>query len=49
MYGNIINVKKLIEIKLGFWDNVQKYNDKKLLEIKFGFGDNVQKYNDKKL
>ena len=28
MYGNVM-VKKLIEIKLGFWDNVRKYNGKK--------------------
>ena len=30
-------VKKRIEIKLGFWDNVRKYNGKKLIEIKLGF------------
>ena len=30
-------VKKHIEIKLGFWDNVRKYNGKKLIEIKLGF------------
>ena len=38
-------LKKLIEIKLGFWDNVRKYKGKKLLEIKLGFWDNVPKYN----
>ena len=29
MYGNKI-VKKLIEIKPGFWETVRKYNGKKL-------------------
>ena len=38
MYGNIM-IKKLLEVKLGFWDNVRKYNGKKLLEIKLGFLD----------
>ena len=35
MYGNIM--LKLIEIKLGFWDNIRKYNGKQLLEIELGF------------
>ena len=39
MCGNIILKKKPIEIELGFWDNVRKYNGKKLLEIKLGFWD----------
>ena len=30
-------LKKLIKIKLGFWDNVRKYTGKKLIEIKLGF------------
>ena len=38
MYGNIM-LKKLKEIKLGFWDNVRKCNGKKLLEIKPEFWD----------
>ena len=46
MYGNIM-VTKLIEKKLGYWDNARKYNGKKLLEIKLGFWDNVWKYNGK--
>ena len=37
MYGN--KTVKMLEIKLGFWDNVRKYNGKKFLEIKLGFGD----------
>ena len=36
-------------IKLGFGDNVRKYNGKKLIEIKLGFWDNVQEYNGKTL
>ena len=35
--------EKLLEIKLGFWVNVRKYNDKKLLEIKLGSWNNVRK------
>ena len=31
--------KKLLEVQLGFGDNVRKYNGKKLLEIKLGFWD----------
>ena len=42
-------VKILIDIKLWFWDNVQKYNGKQLMKIKLGFWDNVLKYNGKKL
>ena len=38
---NFYNGKKLIDIRLGFWDNVRKYNGKKLMEIKLGFLDNV--------
>ena len=45
MDGNVM-VKKLSEVKLGFWDNVWKYNGEKLLEMKLGFWDNVQKCND---
>ena len=30
-------LKKTIEIKLGFWDNVRKYKGKKHLGIKLGF------------
>ena len=39
------NVKNLMEsdMKLGFWDNVRKYNGKKLIEIKLGLWDNVRK------
>ena len=47
MCGNVM-VKKLLEIKLGFWDHVRKHNVKKLTEIKLGFWDNVRKYNGKK-
>ena len=35
---------KLLEIKLGFWDNVREYNSKKRLEIKLWFWDNVRTY-----
>ena len=42
-------VKKRLEVKLGFWDKVRKYNGKKHLEIKLGFWNNVQKYNGKKM
>ena len=38
IFGNIM-LKNLLEIKLGFWDNVQKYSVKKLIEIKDGFWD----------
>ena len=48
MCGNI-TVKKLIDIKFGFWVYVRKYNGTKLIEIKLGFRDNVRKYNVKKL
>ena len=30
-------VKRLLEIKRGFWDNVRKYHGKNFLEIKLGF------------
>ena len=33
MYGNIM-VKNLSEIKLGFWENVWKYNGKKTFRDK---------------
>ena len=32
LYGNIMK-KKLLEIKLGFWVNVQKYNGKKNFRV----------------
>ena len=50
MYENIM-LKKLMEsdMRLGFWDNVLKYNSKKLIEIKLEFWDNIQKSNAKKL
>ena len=38
-----------IDIKLGFWGNVRKYNGKKIIEIKLGFWDNVRKFNGKNL
>ena len=49
MYRNIVVIKLLV-IKIGFWDNVRKYNGEKLvIEIKLGFWDNVLKYNSKKI
>ena len=38
MYGNIM-LKKLIDIKLRFWDNARKYYGKNFLEIKLVFWD----------
>ena len=49
MYGRLMVKKNLIEIKLGFWDNVRKYNGKNLIEIKLGICDNVLKYNGKNI
>ena len=33
MYGNMTKTK-LLEVKLGFWDNVRKYNCKKTFRDK---------------
>ena len=48
-HGSKYNGKKRIDIKFGFWDNIQKYNSKKRIDIKLGFWDNVRKYNGEKL
>ena len=41
MYVTIM-VKKLLDIKPGFWEHVRKNNDKKIIEIKLGFWNNVR-------